>query len=105
LGKDGWAKNVLGENRRKKRCLMETLDLHDRKAELTMLTSQEQEQKNYLNAELLREETYWVQRWKAMMVLNGDDNTNYFQSLWENYNSSAGTGGNHNRHTNLKTSL
>jgi len=81
----GWAKNILGENRKKKRTLMEVLDVLDRKSETILLSPQEMEKKHYLSTELNKllreEEIYWLQRSKATTLLQGDDNTKYFQLL------------------------
>ncbi|KAL5683876.1 hypothetical protein ACJX0J_010261, partial [Zea mays] len=65
---------------KKKKTLLNELDVIDRKSEISMLSPQEWEYKHYLNAELsklLREqEIYWIQRSKTTNVLKGDDNTN-----------------------------
>jgi len=79
----GWAKNQVGENKKKKISLLQQLDILDRKAESTLLSPQELEHKRVLSAELsglLREEElYWFQRSKATRLLQGDANTRYFQ--------------------------
>lgn len=50
----GWAKNLIGENRNKKKLLLFNLDILDRKAETTLLMPQELEYKSCLNTELTR---------------------------------------------------
>ena len=79
----GWAKNQVGENKKKKISLLQQLDILNRKAESTLLSPQELEHKRVLSAELsglLREEElYWFQRSKATRLLQGDANTRYFQ--------------------------
>jgi len=81
----GWAKNQVRGNRKKKKRLLEQLDNLDRKAELVLLSAQELEHKHCLTAELtklLREvELYWLQRAKATRLLQGYDNTKYFQHV------------------------
>ncbi|KAL5662452.1 hypothetical protein ACJX0J_029577, partial [Zea mays] len=89
----GWAKNILGEKRKKKKTLLNELDVIDRKSEISMLSPQEWEYKHYLNAELsklLREqEIYWIQRSKATNegVIIGQNNlkdyiTKYYKKLF-----------------------
>ena len=79
----GWAKDQVGENKKKKISLLQQLDILDRKAKSMLLKPQELEQKRALSAELfgmLREvELYWFQRSKATRLLQGDANTRYFQ--------------------------
>jgi len=79
----GWAKNQVGQNKKKKSFLLQQLDILDRKAESTLLSPQELEHKRVLSAELsglLREEElYWFQRSKATRLLQGNANTRYFQ--------------------------
>ena len=81
----GWAKNQVGENKKKKLWLLQQLDCLDRKAESSLLSEQEIESKRVLSVELrklLREqELYWFQRSKATRLLQGDNNTKYFQLL------------------------
>ena len=60
----GWAKNLVGETKRKKSFLLDQLDLLDRKAEVLLLSPQEVEYKNLLHSELTmllrEEELYWL---------------------------------------------
>ena len=81
----GWAKNLVGENKRKKSFLLEQLDFFDRKAEDMLLSQQEVDYKSCLHSELTKllkeEELYWLQRSKAKRLVHGDDNTKYFQLL------------------------
>lgn len=59
----GWAKNILGEDRKKKKFLIDTLDALDRKSEDTLLSQQELDFKNCLTSHLSKlrkeEEIYW----------------------------------------------
>ena len=48
----GWAKNQVGQNKKKKSFLLQQLDILDRKAESTLLSPQELEHKRVLSAEL-----------------------------------------------------
>ena len=60
----GWAKNQVGQNKKKKSFLLQQLDILDRKVESTLLSPQELEHKCVLSVELsglLREEElYWL---------------------------------------------
>lgn len=60
----GWLQNLVGENRKNKIFLLQQLDVLHRKAETTLLSSQELEFKNCLSTQLntiLRdEEIYWL---------------------------------------------
>ena len=55
----GWAKNVSGHNKKEKKDLLDKLDALDKKAEMSPLSTQELDIKNYMSnrlASLLREE-------------------------------------------------
>jgi len=81
----GWAKNVSGSNKKEKKELLDKLDVLDKKAEHSLLTSQEIDLKNFMSnrlATLLREEEVkWYQRAKTKGLLQGDANTKYFQLI------------------------
>jgi hypothetical protein len=81
----GWARNVVGDNKKKKSLLIEQLDLLDVKAESHLLNQREMEYKHCLSAELTKlhreEELYWLPWPKATKVTQGDNNTKYFHIL------------------------
>jgi uncharacterized protein (DUF927 family) len=81
----GWDKNMSGKYKKGKKHILNTLDLLDKKAEITLLDSNEIGLKQYLNnrlAKLLREaEMKWYQRAKVRELLEGDSNTKYFQLI------------------------
>jgi hypothetical protein len=72
----GWAKNLVGENKRKKCFLTAQLDILDRKAEHNVLSLQEADYKSCLHAQLTKllreEELYWLQRSKATRLVHGE---------------------------------
>ena len=78
----GWAKNVSGAYKKEKKGILNSLDVLDKKAEVSVLSAQELDLKQYLQsrlAELLREEEVkWYQRAKTKGLLQGDANTKYF---------------------------
>jgi hypothetical protein len=81
----GWAKNVSGVNKKERKELLDRLDVLDKKAESSLLSTQEVNLKQYLNnqlSQLLREkELKWYQRSKAKHLLEGDSNTKFFHLL------------------------
>jgi hypothetical protein len=79
----GWAKNMRRAYKKEKQELMRKADELDRKAESVLLTQQEldlkQSVKNRLMQLLREEELKWFQRAKSTEILEGDNNTRYFQ--------------------------
>jgi hypothetical protein len=74
---------VSGAYKKEKKQILDKLDKLDKRAETTILSSQEVNLKHVLNerlATLLREEELkWYQRAKVRDLLEGDANTKYFQ--------------------------
>ena len=62
--------------------MLSKIDELDRKAEIYLLSPQEEDLRHHLKGQLtklLREdEIYWPQRSKTTNLLQGDDNTKYF---------------------------
>lgn len=60
----GWAKNLVGEDMKKKAFLIHQLDILDRKAESCLLSTQELEDKHCLTSQLAKlrrdDELYWL---------------------------------------------
>jgi hypothetical protein len=81
----GWAKNTAGSRRREKSRLTQKLDELDKKAETSQLSPNELTLKIYIDerlATILREEEIrFFQRAKVKHLLEGDNNTKYFQSV------------------------
>jgi hypothetical protein len=81
----GWAKNTTGSLRREKSRLTQKLDELDKKAETSQLSPNELALKIYIDerlAAILREEEICLfQRAKVKHLLEGDNNTKYFQSV------------------------
>jgi hypothetical protein len=81
----GWTKNVSEANKKEKKGLLDKLDMLDKKAEMSLLSAQETDLKQFLHnrlSQLLREEEFkWYPRSKAKHFLEGDENTKYFQLL------------------------
>ena len=79
----GWAKNMNGSYKKEKQELLKKADELDKKAETQLLSQQEIDLKQCVKdrlAHLLRkEEIKWFQRAKTKELLQGDDNTKYFQ--------------------------
>jgi mannosylglycoprotein endo-beta-mannosidase len=76
---------LISQNRRDKSNLLAKIDVLDIKAETFLLSPQEVELRHHLKGQLtklLREEKiYWLQRSKATMLLQGDNNTKYFHMV------------------------
>jgi hypothetical protein len=81
----GWAKNINGNNRREREALFRKAGELDLKAETQVLNEQELDLRNSLRvriSQLLREEEIkWFQRAKTKNLLEGDNNTKYFQMV------------------------
>ena len=81
----GWAKNVSGANKKEKKDILDALDVLDKKAEHSFLSTREIDVKQCLKnriAQLLREEEIkWYQRAKTKDLLEGESNTKYFQFI------------------------
>ena len=79
----GWAKNLVSQTRSKKCELISKLDVIDLKAESSVLSSLELDERCHLKGQLQKnlreEELYWLQRAKETRLLHGDENTKYFQ--------------------------
>jgi ubiquitin len=79
----GWAKNTAGTMKKEKVQLTKLIDDLDKKAEVTRLSPNELAMKAFINerlAGILREEEIRLfQRAKVKHLLEGDDNTKYFQ--------------------------
>jgi hypothetical protein len=75
-------KNTNGQYKKEKKEIMNKLEQIDKKAEGAMLSPQEVDAKNCLNARLMQllreEEIKWYQRSKVNKLLQGDSNTRYF---------------------------
>ena len=80
-----WAKNVSGANKKEKKDILDALDVLDKKAEHSFLSTREIDVKQCLKnriAQLLREEEIkCYQRAKTKDLLEGDSNTKYFQLI------------------------
>ena len=78
----GWSRNISSQNKKHKSNLLSKIDELDRKAEIYLLSPQEEDLRHHLKGQLtklLREdEIYWLQRSKTTNLLQGDDNTKYF---------------------------
>jgi hypothetical protein len=78
----GWAKKLVSQTRSKKHELIHKLDDIDLKAE-SLLSSSELDERCHLKAQLQKnleeEELYWLQCAKETRLLQGDENTKYFQ--------------------------
>jgi mannosylglycoprotein endo-beta-mannosidase len=76
---------LISQNRRDKSNLLAKIDLLYKKAGTILLSPQEMELRHHLKGQLtklLREkEIYWLQRFKATKLLQGDDNTKYFHMV------------------------
>jgi len=79
----GWAKNMKGAYKKEKQELLRKASELDIKAETMLLSLQEIDLKQSINdrlTQLLREEEIkWFQRAKSTKLLQGDNNTKYFQ--------------------------
>ena len=73
---------MVSQNKKHKLDLMAKIDIFDRKAETSLLSPQEVELRHHLKGQLTKllreEEIYWLQRSKAIKLLQEDDNTKYF---------------------------
>ena len=81
----GWAKNVNGNFRREKEELFRRAGELDLKAETYVLNQQELDLKQSLKVRITQmhreEEIKWFQRAKTKNLLEGDNNTKYFQMV------------------------
>ena len=81
----GWAKNVNGNFRREKEELFRRAGELDLKAETYVLNQQELDLKQSLKVRITQmhreEEIKWFQRAKTKNMLEGDNNTKYFQMV------------------------
>ena len=81
----GWAKHTSGIYKKEKQRLSTIIDDLDKIAETRILSQQEIDMKNQSNeqiARLLREEEIkWYRRSGAQFILEGDNNTRYFQMV------------------------
>jgi hypothetical protein len=81
----GWAKNMNGAYKKEKQELLRKSEELDKKAESQLLSQQEWDLKQSLHErlnQLLREEELkWFQRAKTTSILEGDNNTKYFQMI------------------------
>jgi mannosylglycoprotein endo-beta-mannosidase len=78
----GWSRNLSSQSKQLKSNLLSKIDELDRKVEVVLLSSQEEDHRHHLKGQLSKllreEEIYWLQRSKTTRLLQGDDNTKYF---------------------------
>jgi hypothetical protein len=81
----GWAKNMNGAYKKEKHELLRMAEELDKKAESQLLSQREWDSKQSiherLNQLLREEELKWFQRAKTTSILEGDNNTKYFQMI------------------------
>jgi hypothetical protein len=81
----GWAKNMNGAYKKEKQELLRMAEELDKKAESQLLSQREWDLKQSiherLNQLLREEELKWFQRAKTTSILEGDNNTKYFQMI------------------------
>jgi hypothetical protein len=81
----GWAKNMNGAYKKEKHELLRMAEELDKKAESQLLSQREWDSKQSiherLNQLLREEELKWFQRAKTTNILEGDNNTKYFQMI------------------------
>ncbi len=78
----GWAKHTSGIYKKKKKYLLDKLDLLDKKAENFLLSQEEIDirwfYRNRLSSIMREEEIKWYNRAKSKDIMDGDSNTKYF---------------------------
>ena len=79
----GWARHTAGHYKKEKKKLLSLIDSLDKKAEASPLSDNEINMKHYLKERLVillrEEEMKWYERAKVNTLLQGDDNTQFFQ--------------------------
>ena len=81
----GWAKHTSGIYKKKKKYLLDKLDLLDKKAENFLLSQEEIDirwfYRNRLSSIMREEEIKWYKRAKSKDIMDGDSNTKYFHLI------------------------